>query len=155
MKKVHEEHGAQPDTKLLGWRIAGEAGELGPAPERVWRCRFALEELLRRGKASGHALQRIVGHITFLGLVRRESLAIFASVYQFMQAHPVRPAKLWPSVARELRIFCQLLPLLWQDLRSEWSDVVVATDASKWGLGVVQAQVRQSTVARVGRLSER
>ena len=45
--------------------------------------------------------------------------------------------KLWPEVRRELRTWDGVAPLLWRDLRSQWSEDVVCVDASPWGLGAV------------------
>ena len=47
-----------------------------------------------------------MGHLTFLGLVRRESLSCFHCVYRFFQRHHFdRAVLLWPSVEQELRAF--------------------------------------------------
>ena len=81
---VHEEEVAALDSKLLGWSLDGAAGEFAPTSERVWKCRFAIDALLSKGRASGDDIRRVVGHLTFLGLVRRESLSMFCSVYKFM-----------------------------------------------------------------------
>ena len=48
-----------------------------------------------------------------------------------MRARYDRRSVLWPSVIRELTLFAHLVPLIFQDLRSGWTDDVMATDASE------------------------
>ena len=43
---------------------------------KLWRIRQGLRKLCRRGRASGQQIERLVGHITFVSLVRREALSI-------------------------------------------------------------------------------
>ena len=56
---------------------------------------------------------------------------------------------------RELRLFAGLLPAIFQDLRAAWSDDVVATDASEWGLGAVVSRSDPELIAASGRICER
>ena len=49
--------------------------------------RLALHEIVRRGRASGRDIERLVGHATFVALLRREVLSVFASVYTFARCH--------------------------------------------------------------------
>jgi hypothetical protein len=58
-------------------------------------------------------------------------------------------------VRRELRWVIVLLHLLWVDLRAEWDNVVVATDASEWGRGGVQMTADARGIASAGRQRER
>ena len=58
------------------------------------------------------------------------------------------------SVARELTLFANLIPNF-QDPRSGWSEEVIATDASEWGLGAVISRFDSDVVGRCGRLNER
>ena len=66
-------------VKVLGWHIEGGAGTLRPTRERLWRARYCIRALLQRGRASGRDLEKLLGHLTFMSLVRREVLAIFSS----------------------------------------------------------------------------
>jgi hypothetical protein len=79
----------------------------------------------------------------------------FASVYAFVRARYESRSALWPSVKRELRLFADLLPMIFQDLRAEWSEDVIATDASEWGLGAVISRGDPAAIAASGRLCER
>ena len=59
------------------------------------------------------------------------------------------------SVKRELKLFADLLPMIFQDLRAEWSEDIIATDASEWGLGAVISRGDPAAIAASGRLCER
>ena len=90
-----------------------------------------------------------------MALLRRESLAVFASEYAFVRSRYESPSILWPSVKRELKLFADLLPMIFQDLRAEWSEDIIATDASEWGLGAVISRGAPEVIAASGRLCER
>ena len=91
---------------------AGRRGVISPTRERGWKFRLALLEICRRGRASGRDIERLVGPATFVALLRREILSAFASVYTFARRHYERPTRIWPSVARELTLFADLLPMV-------------------------------------------
>eukprot|EP00959_Pyramimonas_sp_CCMP1952_P133214 2785065-Pyramimonas_sp.AAC.1 len=71
----------------------------------MWRLRYGIESLLRRGVCSGSALQIAMGHVTWAALLRREVLSLFSESYLFMQAAGDRPQKIWPRVRQELWTF--------------------------------------------------
>ena len=100
-------------------------------------------------------MQRLMGHLVFVSLVKRESLSVFSSVYSFIQKNLHRSVELWASVRRELELWDYHSPLLWKDLRAPWADCLVATDASEWGLGAVIADAPSDLVAQIGRVRER
>ena len=78
----------------------------------VWKLRYAIEELLRRGRASGHLVRVLVGHLTWASMVRREALGLLNATYAFIVSAGVEVEALWPAVRTELwRARC-LLPLL-------------------------------------------
>ena len=79
-----------------------------------------------------------MGHLTFVGLLRREFLAVFGAVYALISQHREREVPIWPAVRRELQWASSLLPLLHRDLGAAWSDTVCVSDASPWGRGVVE-----------------
>ena len=114
-----------------GWEIEGAHGVISPTRQRGWKLRLARFEIVRRGRASGWDIERFVGHATFVALLRREVLRVFASVYTFARRHYERSTRIWPSVARELRLFADLLTLVFQDVKAAWSPDVIATEASK------------------------
>ena len=106
--------------------------------KRLWKVRRAVEGLLKRGKCSGRALEVVVGHLTFCGLMARPSLSILHSVYS-IQKHKDFVGVLWPSVISELKAFKGILFLLVQDWWRPWNRLVGSSDASLSGVGVCQA----------------
>ena len=84
---VHEVEDATPETNLLVWQIYGARGVIPLTCERGWKLRLALLEIVRRGRASGRDIERLVGHATFVTLLRREVLSVFASVYTLSRRH--------------------------------------------------------------------
>ena len=83
---VHEVEECEETTKVLGWEYEG-GNTFRPGRARVWKVRAALREILRRGVVSGQQLERLVGHITFISLGRREAMSVFGDVYTFMRRH--------------------------------------------------------------------
>jgi len=141
--------------EILGWSFDHDAPTMRVAPARAWKLRLGIEALLARGAASGDEIRAVIGSCTFAGLVRRESLSIFSSVYVYMNRLGERRGRLWPAVRRELRWFCALVPLLCRQLDAPWSEEVYVTDASLWGRGVCIGTREPSMVAQAGRVSER
>ena len=56
---------------------------------------------------------------------------------------------------RELANVLALMPMIRANLTLEWSEEVVAVDASPWGFGVVEGRWSRDQVAGTGRLRER
>lgn len=150
---VHEEEKGESSIKVLGWQF--EKTEFKPVSSRVWRVRLAMKRLLELGAASGRQLEKVIGHATFIGLGRRESLSIFGETYTFIQRYYNCRHKFWKSVRRELQIFCGVCPLIWRDLSAPWSHEVLSIDASTWGLGATSADFPMSEVKQLGKFSER
>ena len=128
-----------------------------PSRNRVWRIRLAIRGLLKGGRASGADMERLLGHMCFTSLIRRESLSILKYCYRFVTVFKgSREAKtLWSSVKRELDLWDSLAPLLWLDSTSPPSPDVVMVDASPWGLGAVRASAPPELVSAASRYSER
>ena len=61
-------------------------------------------------------LERLIGHLTFMSLVRRESLAVFDTVFSFCRRHYEQEHELWSSARRELEFWDGISPLLYRDL---------------------------------------
>ena len=93
--------------------------------------------LERRGFARPREVERVLGKFTNLFLLHRLSLAIFSSVYAFVRKLGARTARLWPSVLRELQRALALLPLIRAELDRAVAPVLLQTDASATGFGVV------------------
>lgn len=151
---VHEIEFDEGESKVLGWEI-GKDGKLRPGKKRIWRLRLGIRELLRRGQASGQQLERLVGHIIFVSLCKRETLATLGEIYSFIRRHYTSVVPLWRSVRRELVKWEGISPLISCDLMRPWDTTIYAVDASEWGLGVVRSQITQSEVKHLGRYTER
>ena len=54
----------------------------------------------------------MMGHVTFLGLVRRETLSLFHSVYRFVRKFYDRREPLWISARAELEAFIRVMILI-------------------------------------------
>ena len=46
-------------------------------PRRLWKLRLGVLELLSQGWATGQLVEKLLGHLTFASLLRRELLSCF------------------------------------------------------------------------------
>ncbi|CAK0877963.1 unnamed protein product [Prorocentrum cordatum] len=116
----------------------------------------ALECVFRAGATpSGLELERLIGHLVSMVMLRRDLLSAFSAVYQFSRKLRRRRAPLWPGVRRELRWAHALLPAIVTRSDLHWLPVVTSYDASEWGLGAAESLWGRADVGRVGRLRER
>ena len=141
--------------ETLGWKFSEDKPEVVVTPRRLWKLRLATLELLKGGTASGHLLECILGHYTFVGLLCREFLSCFQACYAFCKRTHDTEIPMWPQVRRELMWACSLLPLARRDLSSAWSGRVYATDASHWGRGVTVVEKPIDEVKSVARVNDR
>ena len=137
---THDVSPAATDHELLGFRLDGRLGRAAPTAARLWRLRLATEHVLRHPFLTGRELERLIGHWSFLLLIRRELLGVFAAVYTFIAKSYGRRQRLWPSVKRELRWASALLPLAYANWRLAWHPKLTAFDASPWGFGVTEVE---------------
>ena len=151
---VHEIEFSESTVTMLGWQIE-EKGVLRPTYKRIWRIRIAIRELLSRGRMTGQQLERLIGHMTFVSLCRREALAVLGEVYTFIRRHYLECVPIWKTVRKELMKFDGLCPLIFNNMRSGWSNTVYAVDASEWGLGVVRSEVEPGCSKQWGQHLER
>ena len=91
----------------------------------------------------------------FISLVRRESLAVFDTLFAFFRRYYNVEAPLWPSVVSELTIWDGLSPPLWRNLKASWGPALYAVDASPTGLGVCSSPVTEEEARGLGRHCER
>ena len=136
--------------ETLGWSFSPDCAEIRASPRRLWKIRLALKALAADPVCSGKDMEVIVGHITFVLLLKRELLACLSAVYAFMQVAGARRTAIWPSVLRELGWVSALLPLVRRDLAAEWAGQIFASDASPSGMGVVHAQRSVSDIKAAG-----
>ncbi|CAK0867123.1 unnamed protein product, partial [Prorocentrum cordatum] len=123
--------------------------------KNVWRLRAALGSLLRRKWVTGYALRAVLGHITWMGMLRREALTTLHACYAFVEVFEGRPGRLWDSAARELITVRNLLPILQADLTAGWYSTIACSDAAPEGLGVARQRLEAAVVASCARFSER
>lgn len=128
----------------LGLLIDCAEGTIGVAPHKLHALCIETESVLAQREISGYGLSALLGKWTWAMLVRRPALAVFTAVYRFVEAARWRPFRIWPSVKRELRVAMGLVPLLFADLAAPWAPLIVATDASEFGQGVVARQANSA-----------
>ncbi|CAK0833865.1 unnamed protein product, partial [Prorocentrum cordatum] len=143
---AQEAPGAKLDLELM---------RSGVSDGRFWTVYMGLGGLLARGRATERALEMVLGHCTFCGLALRGSLRCRHASDRFIQRHRLEPARLWPEVAKEVKMFRGLLVLMVQDWRRPWNSCVLQTDASESGWGMAQSFWPLRVVGEVGRLPER
>lgn len=146
---VHEIEFDEGQSKVLGWELE-QTGILRPSRRRLWRLRLGIRELLKRGRASGQQIERLVGHITFVSLCRREALATLGECYSFIRQHYNKVVPLWKSVRRELVKWDGIAPLIFMDLMRPFNNKVYSVDASEWGLGVVCSTMTTEELSVLG-----
>ena len=73
---THEVDVCTTRSELLGWDIDGASATIAPNNARAWRLLGALDHLLQLRSVSSADVERVVGHCTFIALVRWESLAV-------------------------------------------------------------------------------
>ncbi|CAK0851102.1 unnamed protein product, partial [Prorocentrum cordatum] len=139
--------GCELDLRTGCWQVLGR---------RLWRIYGALGHALgKRARVTGQELERLIGHLVSLLMLRRGDLAMLHASYEFARASYTKRQPLWKSVRRELAWVKSLLPCLRAGTTLPWSDVVTCFDASPWGYGIVEAEWDLDSVQRVGRVSER
>lgn len=144
------------DDPLLGFELDPDGREWRPTARKVWRIAFALKDLCwSQKRRTGRHISRALGHAASIYGLRPEMLAVFSHAYTFATKFGDRPARVWTSVRHEFRMAYALLPLAVAKLTRPWSPDLFATDASLYGMGVVQALVDVELIAATGRVSER
>lgn len=151
---VHEVEELGENTKILGWEYEKD-GSFRPSRQRIWRLRVAVRAVLRRGRITGHQLERLLGHMAFASLGKREMFSMLGECYTFVQRHRSAEVPIWKSVRKELSCWERLSPLIVQDLACGFCSEVVAVDASEWGLGAVASHFNIDEVKVLSSFNER
>jgi hypothetical protein len=125
-------------VEIIGVEL--EHSVLGVRPAKLEALVADTKRALRRGYASGLQISALVGRWTWAMLCRRPALAVFTSVYRFIECTK-RSCRIWPSVQRELLAACGLAPLLYADLTASYFDRIISSDASTTGQGVTAARL--------------
>eukprot|EP00972_Heterocapsa_arctica_P030706 4520600-Heterocapsa_arctica.AAC.1 len=79
-------------------------------------------------------------------MVKREGLAILDQVYTHVQVHYHHHAPLSTTARTELYQVMTILPLLRAHTSAAWHDRITMSDASPFGIGVVDRQVEPRVV---------
>ena len=108
--------------------------------------------LVRHPCASPLQLAGLLGHLTWVGLLSKPSLSAFTCVYDFINEGGEDVQDIPDDMLLELLTFIGLVPLLAVDLRMQWQDVIIATDASPaFGFGVSIAKAQPELHREVAR----
>ena len=78
---MHEVCDASLREELLGWDFDGKGHVVRPSSRRLWKVRLAIRSVLKSKTVSGRELEKLVGHIIFISLINRSSLACMNAVY--------------------------------------------------------------------------
>ena len=70
---------------FLGLQFDRKLNRLSNRPERIVKLLNAIKIICGRSIVSGEQLRKLVGHCTWLALLRRESLSIFNKCYAFIE----------------------------------------------------------------------
>ena len=151
----HEVSDPTEPQDFTGMHFNGQRGRVQVTTKRLWRLRLGIEGALAHGRCPGEQLRRLLGHITYACLLRREMLSILSSCYAFISSKGPASGVLWSSVRRELKWISSLLPLVYTNTWREWSPRLHVGDASDDGFGVCELMTDVATTSSLGRTSER
>ena len=103
---THDFADADHVQKVLGITLDGKRLRTRASPERYCRIRHLLRWLLRQKQVSGKMLEQVMGHLTYVSLVRRPLLSYFHTVYKYIRAqYQNETSRLWASCRAELAAF--------------------------------------------------
>ena len=111
---LHEMSVSSGSGRAHGFELNVEQLRNLPAVERFGRIRKGLRCFLNRRRVAGWELECLMDHVTFLGLLRRETLSLFHCVYRFARKFYHRREPLWISRA-ELEAFIGVMTLIEAD----------------------------------------
>ena len=153
--ELHASEITRDSVEALGCVLEGRKMRSRCNSKRLWKIHHGIKGLLAKGRCTGKALEVVIGHCTFLGLISRGSLSCFHSVYSFIQKYYGEVASLWPSVRSELSAFMGLCFLMVQDWWRPWNRLVTSSDSSLAGYGACKSWWPKKVVSDVGRVLER
>lgn len=156
-------HGLEEPSRhlnTLGVEFNSELRCYRPTRDRYWNVLLSARWLLKRRSVSGKQLEILLGHSTYLSMLRRSALSCFAACYfaacyKYVRAFYDGFGRLWDSVRREIRTFVGLMPLIVSDWDMPWHLTAVAYDSCPEGRGSVSSHWLPSDMAAVGGVSER
>ena len=126
-KAINKEY----DFKAWGTSVCSETGRAGAPLEKLRQIEYLATEILRAGRASKKALQKLIGLFVHPFMHRRECMSVFHHVYVFIENMPETDIKRLPHYVRdEIACAVLLLPLAQSNVRTPVSIQIAATDAS-------------------------
>ena len=152
---VHEVTGPSAEAVSLGYRIMGRDGIVAPTEKKLHALGAAGRWLTRRPRTKGSDIERFMGHVTHVCLLRREMLSIFRHTYRFIQESYDTSVRLWPSVAAEIQWFVALLPLCKARLNRPLHSTVTASDACHTGYAVCSRVLSEEVTQPIVGLREK
>ena len=150
---IHEEEDASTLFNTLGGVVDGDSGRVGMTSRRAWDLIHAFEYVAEH-VVSREVVQKLLGHAMFFSTINRGGMSVFRRLYDFVE-HCKVPRRLTSQERQECLVFAGLIPLLFADLRKQWSNTLFCTDASPDGYGVCCREVERSTAESLGRWNER
>ena len=150
---IHEEEDASTLFNTLGGVVDGDSGRVGMTSRRAWDLIYAFEYVAEH-VVSREVVQKLLGHAMFFSTINRGGMSVFRRSYDFVE-HCKVPRRLTSQERQECLVFAGLIPLLFADLRKQWSNTLFCTDASPDGYGVCCREVERSTAESLGRWNER
>ena len=125
------------------------------APMRLWRLKQGLRWALRCRVLPGKTWEVLLGHMTFVALLKGDVLSVPFALNKFIRANYNDSVRLWRSARAEGQAFvCLVLAIVGCWTRG-WCSSVVATDASEYGFGVCLKECKKDVCEIMGRTSER
>lgn len=104
---------------------------------------------------TGKEVEKLLGHLVSILLLRRELLAVLSAAYLFVSTSYGRRQPLWARVKAESRTCLDLLPTVVARKDLPWFPQVLACDASMTGYGVCMATWDPTVVTQTGGMKER
>ena len=150
---IHEEEDASTLFNTLGGVVDGDSGRVGMTSRRAWDLIYGFEYVAEH-VVSREVVQKLLGHAMFFSTINRGGMSVFRRLYDFVE-HCKVPRRLTSQERQECLVFAGLIPLLFADLRKQWSNTLFCTDASPDGYGVCCREVERSTAESLGRWNER
>ncbi|CAK0813303.1 unnamed protein product, partial [Prorocentrum cordatum] len=140
---THDEEPAARDATFVGLELK-RGRHFSIKARSIWRLRFGLDALLRRGFCSGDALRVIMGHFTWAGLLRREVLSLLNASYQFAERIGSRQAAVGSTGGPDKALENLLVdnPVAFDEAaveRAQNAQLVVASTVQTFGLSVLES----------------
>ena len=104
---THEETVHTNSVTVLGIHVDLHNMLVLVAPMRLWRLTQGLRWKLRCQALPGKTWNLLLGHMTFVALLRRDVLSVPFVLSKFIRANCVDSARLWPSARAKVQSLCR------------------------------------------------